>query len=335
MKTLWKVLACTLCFFALVFVIVKTQIVGGKLEQIARPSHLFSLSFIESTLPQRNDWEARLSADHDRFFYVVSQQALRWVGKGSVAFIFATPDDKYVVKFMNMTLFKRPTNHGFLKKVFSSKRKKPFRDARMEDIFQSVRLCFDELQEETGVIYVHLNRTKEKIHGLKLIDSYGQSQRVCGDDTCFLMQRQAKPLFKVLTDLMDKGATEEASRRIDQIFDLLTSLARKGYVDGDERLISNNNIGFIDSRAIYIDTFHFYPANHLDLVQRMHYECQQRLVPLERWLKLNYPVLAAYYVQKRDAVLAAVTAEQAAKKHNTEEVAVAVPKAPVSQIAST
>jgi hypothetical protein len=300
---------------ALVFVIVKTQIVGGKLEQIARPSRLFSLHFVESTFPQRNDWEARLSADHDRFFYVVSQQALRWLGKGSVSIVFATSDNKYVVKFINMLPFKKPSQHGFLKTAFSKKHKKFPHDAWMEDIFQSARLSFDELQEETGVVYVHLNRTREKIHGLKLCDYYGQSQRVCGDDTCFLMQRRAKPVLKVLTELMDEGKTEEACRRIDQVFDLLISLARKGYVDGDEHLISNNNIGFTDDRAIYVDTFHFFPAKQLDLVQRMYFECQQRLVPLERWLKLNYPELAAYYLQRRDEVLAAVTAERASTSH--------------------
>lgn len=323
MKTLWKVLACTACFLALVFVIVKTQIVGGKLDQIARPSHLFSLQFIQSNLPQRTDWEARLSEDHDRFFYVVSQQALRWVGKGSVAFVFSTSDNKYVVKFINLSQFKITGHHGLLKKTFSGKQKKSRKEARMEDVFQSARLSFDELQEETGVEYVHLNRTKEKIHGLKLIDSYAQSQRVCGDDTCFIMQRQAKPMLKVLTDLMDKGETEVACKRVDQIFDLLIGLARKGYVDGDERLISNNNIGFTDDRAIYIDTFHFFPAKHLDLMKRMQFECQQRLLPLERWLKLNYPELAAYYVQKRNDVLAAVTAEHAMTQHKTNDPSVA------------
>ena len=51
---------------------------------------------------------------------------------------------------------------------------------------------------------------------------------------------------------MDKGAAEEAHRRIDQIFDLLMGLARKGFVDGDDRVLSNNNIGFTDDRAIYV-----------------------------------------------------------------------------------
>ena len=303
MKRFWKVLAGVASFAVVVFAVVKTQVVGGKLDQIARPSRLFSLQFIESTLSPRDDWEAKLSDDHDRFFYVASQQALRWVGRGSVSFIFETSDNKYVVKFVNMSLFKAAADPGFIKKTFHHK--KPDADPKMEDIFQSARLSFDELSEETGVVYVHLNKTKEKIHGLKLIDGYGQSQRVCGDDTCFVMQRRAWPVVKVLTDLMDKGANEEAYRRIDQIFDLLVSLARKGYVDGDERVISSNNIGFTDDRAIYIDPFHFFPVRRLDLGQRMQYECQQRLLPLERWLELNYPELGAYYAQRREEVLAA------------------------------
>ena len=302
MKTV-KVLAGAACFILLVFGVVRTKIVGGKIEQIARPSRLFSLQFIESTLPQQEGWEAQISAYHDRFFYVVSQQALRWIGKGSVAFAFATTDDKYVVKFINLSRFKSALNPSFFKRTF--KHDTPHPDPRMEDIFQSARLSFDELSEETGTVYVHLNRTKEKIHGLKLIDGYGQSQRICGDDTCFIVQRKARPVLKVLAELMEKGAIGEAQQRIDQIFDLLISLAQKGYIDGDDRVISNNNIGFTDDRAIYIDTFHFFPVRQLDLERRMQYECRQRLLPLERWLTLSYPELAVYYGNKRNDVLEA------------------------------
>ena len=309
MKTPWKMLAGLVCFAALVFVVVKTQIVGGKLDQIARPSRLFNLQYIESSLPHRQDWEARLTDDHDRYFYVASQQALRWLGKGSASFIFATSDNKYVVKFIDLSQFKAASDPVLIEKTL--KRKKPGNDPRLEDIFQSAKISFNELAEETGVLYVHLNRTKETIHGLKLIDSYGQSQRACGDDTCFLMQRRARPVLNVLTELMDKGAVEEAQRRVDQIFDLLASLAKKGYVDGDDRVIANNSIGFTDDRAIYVDTFHFFFVKQLNMAQRMHYECQQRLLPLERWLELNYPELGAYYVRKKDAVLATAASTNA------------------------
>ncbi len=310
-KTLSLVIVGGACALMLVFLVVKGQMIDKKLEQLARPSRLFNLKYIESNMDSRGDWEVRLSPDHDRFFYVVSQQALCWIGKGENSYIFGTTDGKYVVKFIHLASMPSQL-HGFFAKLFVKNEKRRLRVNKFEDLFMSSRVSFDELQSETGVIYVHLNRTKAKIHGLKLIDSYGQSQRVCGDDTCFVMQKKALPLIPLLTDLMDEGQIDEAKVRVDQVFDLLLSLARKGFVDGDDGLISNNNIGFTDDRAIYLDTWHFFRAKNLDVKERMRYETQLRLAPLERWLKATYPELGAYYIQKRDQVMASLTAERTA-----------------------
>jgi hypothetical protein len=306
-KALFQVVIGGVCTLMLIFLVVKGQLIDKKLEQIARPSHLFNLKYIESNMESRGDWEVRLSPDHDRFFYVVSQQALCWIGKGENSYIFRTSDEKYIVKFIHVGTMNSSQAHGFFKTLFAKNGKRNKKTSQFEDLFMSSRICFDEIQEETGVIYAHLNRTNAKIHGLKLIDSYGQSHRVCGDDTCFVVQQKASPLIPKLTDLMEKGNIEEAKTRVDQVFELLVSLAQKGFVDGDDGLILNNNIGFTDNRAIYLDTWHFFRAKKLDVLERMRYETQLRLVPLEYWLNATYPELGAYYVQKREHVLAALT----------------------------
>jgi hypothetical protein len=299
------------CTLMLIFLVVKEEMIAKRLEQISRPSRLFNLKYIESTMDARGDWEVHLSADHDRFFYVVAQQTLLWLGKGENSYIFSTNDEKYVVKFIHVGGLQSSPRHGFFNKIFSRPVKHHKKLNRFEDQFISSRVCFDDLQEETGVIYAHLNRTKAKIHGLKLVDSYGQAQRVCGDDTCFVVQEKARLLIPLLTELMDKRNLDDAKLRIDQMFDLLLSLARKGFIDGDDGLISNNNIGFTDTKAIYLDTWHFFRAKNLDVLERMRYETLLRLVPLEHWLNASYPELGAYYIQKRDLVLASLAAEKA------------------------
>jgi len=102
---------------------------------------------------------------------------------------------------------------------------------------------------------------------------------------------------------MEKGKVSLAKKRITHIFDLLVSLARKGYVDGDDALIRNNNMGFTENQAIYIDTGHIFKAENLDIVERMRYEFQVRLEPLEKWLNVMYPVLAEYYRTHRDELI--------------------------------
>ena len=119
---------------------------------------------------------------------------------------------------------------------------------------------------------------------------------------------------KAVVSLMEKGDVDQAKQRIDQIFDLLLSLARKGFADGDDALVRNNNIGFSTDRAIYIDTGHLFRAQNLDVFERMQYEFQVRLDPLEHWFNVMYPVLGEYYSQRREAILTALQQEKIALK---------------------
>jgi hypothetical protein len=164
-------------------------------------------------------------------------------------------------------------------------------------------MCFEELQDETGIVYVHLNRTKEKVNSIKLVDKYGQSHLIQGDDSCFVVQKKARYLIPTIMNLMETGKKEEAKARINQVFDLLLSLAKKGFVDGDDALIRNNNIGLTNDRAIYIDTGHLFRAQNLDASERMRYEFQVRLDPLEKWLNVSYPEIGSYYRTRRDEIM--------------------------------
>jgi hypothetical protein len=263
---------------------------------------------IESTFAYRPDWDVKISSDHDRFFYVVSQQTLYWLGRGMQAVVFETQDQKYVVKFFQIGRLKEPESKGFFKDLFSKETPEKNRERihHREEIFSSSKMCFEELQEETGIVYVHLNRTKDKIRGVKLVDKYGQSHRIRGDDASFVVQKKASCVVPTLCALMENNKQAEAEARIDQILDLLLTMARKGFVDGDDALIRNNNIGFSQNRAIYIDTGHLFKAENLDVAERMRYEFQVRLEPLEHWLNVAYPSLGAYYRQKKEQTMASL-----------------------------
>ena len=159
---------------------------------------------------------------------------------------------------------------------------------------------------------MHLNRTVDKIKGVKLIDKFGQSHRIRGDDACFVVQKKVVHIIPTFVKLMQTGCFDEACQRLDQIFDLLLSMAKKGYADGDDALIRNNNIGFADDRAIYIDTGHLVKRSNMDLLKRMKYEFEVRLEPLQKWIDVMYPDLARYYAQKRATILSELEKEKAA-----------------------
>ncbi len=287
-----------------------------KLEGIARPARLFNPSTIISHFANSPEWDVKISPHHDRFFYVVTQQQLNWLGRGAQAYAFETGDGKFVVKFFQIGRIKEDdVEKGFIGELFSkeSKEKRKQRLEHRREIFSSSKMCYEELPEETGIIYVHLNRTEDKIKGIKLVDRYGQSHRIRGDDACFVVQKKAKYLIQTISAHMDNGEFEAACARIDQIINLLYSVARKGFTDGDDALIRNNNIGFAEDKAIYIDTGHITRAPNINVRERMKYEFDVRLKPLENWLNVMYPKLAQYYSQKQIEVMKSLNEEEHAK----------------------
>jgi hypothetical protein len=304
-----------LCALMMAILALKLSRIDTKVDELARPARLFTPKLIEAKFAPRKEWDVNVSKDHDAFFYVVSQQTFNWLGRGMQVVVFESQDGRYVVKFFQLGRLKEPESRGFLKNIFSSEpeSKRQERRTHREELFTSSKMCFEELQEETGIVYVHLNKTKDKIHGMKLVDKYGQSHRIRGDDTCFIVQKKVKFVIPTFVSLMEKGEVEKAKQRIVQVFDLLLSLARKGFVDGDDALVRNNNIGLATDRAIYIDTGHICRVQNLDVYERMLYEFRVRLDPLEHWLNVMYPDLGAYYAERREAMLDQLKQEKSAK----------------------
>ncbi len=280
-----------------------------KISELARPAKLFAISNVQSNFPNDPRWDVKLSDERDTFFYVVSQQQFNWLGRGAQAVVFESQDGRYVLKLFQLGRLRSVQKpRPFWKRWFSKEEasQQQRRIDHREEIFSSSKLCFEEVPEETGIVYVHLNRTRNKIKGVKLVDRFGQSHRIRGDDACFVLQKKAVYLIPTITKLMDDGEIDQAQERVDQVIDLLLTMAQKGFTDNDDALIRNNNLGFTHDRAVYIDTGHLSKNPDLNVLSRMNYEFDVRLYPFEMWLNQTYPELADHYRTKRDEVLASL-----------------------------
>lgn len=102
---------------------------------------------------------------------------------------------------------------------------------------------------------------------------------------------------------MQEGNVVHAKARIDQIFTLLATCARKGIADMDNQLIRKGNLGFLEDRAIYIDTGKITRKESIKTLERFNKDLE-RLKPLHQWLEQNYPELALHFEAEQKIVLA-------------------------------
>jgi len=293
------------------FVAVKLQRIDSNMHAIAKGStRRFLPSHIVSQFEHNPQWEVTTSPELVSFVNVITQQPFRWLNKGLQAYAFESQDGEYVLKFFQQQRLRdKPLHENFFQYLFSQS----FRDKTIlvkvhrDEIFVSSKLAFEEIAQESGILYVHLNKTDNLLRGVKIIDATGQSYRIRPDDTSFLIQRKAHYILPTITALMNNKDIRGAKMRLDQIFDLLVTLAKKGMVDGDNALIRNNNIGFIRDRAIYIDTGHIVKQADLNVKKQMEHEFHKRLEPLYEWLCFNYPELASYYDMRRQEIIASLS----------------------------
>jgi len=297
---------------------VKLHRLEERMGLLVKPSKKFSVNQVLNKFPYNPNWEVTCAPETAEFVNMLTQQPFYYLGKGFQATAFASQDGEYVIKFFHQSRLRDKT---FTEDPigYFSKEKVGEKQAHREEIFSSSKMAFEEFPEEAGFIYVHLNRTNNLIKGIKLFDFMGQAHRVKGDDTSFIVQKRAEYIVPVMKGLIKSGNMDGAKARLNQIFDLLLSLTKKGFIDGDTALIRNNNIGFAKDGAIYIDTGHITRQPDVNIRERMQFEFDVRLAPLHDWLKFVSPELAAYFKERQEEILESIPPSEKALEYNKKE----------------
>ncbi len=219
----------------------------------------FCLRLIYSTLPFNPDWELPpLSAEEKQTVEKVLNQNFHYLNKGGQTFAFSSDDGKYVIKFCRFPSSLRPfswTSSTFTKFKPSNVQMAKKSLAKLHNSFHSYKLAFQELKEETGLLYVHLNPSHDLKKIITIIDKLGAHYQIPLDHVTFILQKKADLVYPALENYkinQDKASTKQA---IGHLVDLFIASANKGIVDYDA--IMHKNYGFIENRAIHIDIGNF------------------------------------------------------------------------------
>lgn len=199
----------------------------------------FSIHSLYSSLPYDPKWDTVDSS--------VPQQTFRYLGKGNRCTAFVSEDNRFVLKFHRIPATARP--FSWLIRPFHLFQTIPH--THLYANWQSYRDALLLLQEETALYHLHLNRSKNKYPTVTLIDSLHSLYKVPLDQTAFLLQPLAKPIYPTLDSLIETQNWEGAKTIISYIVDLLQRTCAKGFIQADSFL--NKNYGLLEDRAIFID----------------------------------------------------------------------------------
>lgn len=251
----------------------------------------FTLYQMKSSLGPSPQFEVVLSDAKRESLLSQLDHPFRYMGKGCQFFVFESEDGKLVIKFFKhkhlrpFTWLKKIPMPQHLRSLCNAKIER--RKERVIDLFTSCKLAYEKIPEESGLLYIHLNRTPMLNKKITLIDNIGCKHLIQIDDYEYILQKKAIPIKESFSQMSDA----ELPQKVSQLADLVLARCQKGIRDGDPAFVQN--VAFLpdEERAIYVDIGRFYEDLSIQGDEEQIKDLNNRLGELYQWTNHHFPHL--------------------------------------------
>lgn len=229
-----------------------------------------------------------------------------FLGKGVQSYVFVSQDGSVVLKLFKHHHFWLPSK--IIRSLILPTSLEPLRsnilferEKRVFSILRSCHIAYSRCKEETGVLYIHLQKTDHLKRSLTLVDNLGIAHHFDADLLEFAVQLKADLVYDHFHKLMQHNDIKGAHESIDSIIDLIVKRSQNGIVNSDALI--RRNFGFIGNRAVEIDIGSYGLNPHLTKPYLTRRELFFETLELKDWLVEHYPTLSEHFEQKLASVL--------------------------------
>jgi len=261
----------------------------------------FTLLRISSSLPYEQKWDIPpLSSDKLDHLHKLFSQKFYYLGAGGQCYAFVSQDNETVLKFFKFHM-RTPSYQAllpFLPRFLKTNimRKNDRASKRLLRDFNSYKLAYEELKEETALLYIHLNKSSFLKQSVIIVDKLGIEHRIDLDDKEFIVQKKMELVHPRLQFLMQSNKLEEAKQAIDSLLEVVVARCKKGIFDEDARL--HRNFGFIGPNAAILDVGRFRRDENRRKKEVYLQDIDEITFRFRNWLSNTYPELSCY-LEKR------------------------------------
>lgn len=205
----------------------------------------FRLAKLRLEIPFRSEWETP-PPEREQCSAILNQP-FTYLDRGAQCYVFLSADRQYVLKFFRYDQPINPLRSLFRFWFCSPKPKTPFKK-KIEQFFSSCTIAYHLRREETGLIYLHLNRTENLLPKVKIRAPLGQVYEISLDHYRFAIQKKVETIREAFARVKDR---QEAKELIYSLIELVQRRKEKGIANLDLNI--SRNYGFIDGKAVEID----------------------------------------------------------------------------------
>lgn len=266
----------------------------------------FALKHIRSDFSFDVRWQTRtLSETEENLSDHILSQKFSYLGKGCQSYVFESEDGKYVLKFFK---YQRLKEREWLKKfsfipfIDAYQLKKNRRKcAKREGVFKSWKLAFDHLSQETGVVYVHLNKSDHLRRTVHIVDKVGVSYFLSMDDYEFMIQKKAQMLCDEIDASLKHNNINYVNNLLKTLIDQVLSEYRRGFADNDHALMQNT--GVFEGEPIHVDVGQFVQNDQVKNPTFYLQELYTKTYKFRLWLREKHPNLCDAFEEHLESVI--------------------------------
>jgi hypothetical protein len=248
-------------------------------------------------LPPPNKEQENISA--------ILSQPFHYLGKGCQSYVFLSEDKTHVIKFLKYQRFRVPFYLkwlSFIDPVNAYRLKKEaIKRGKLEALLSSWAIAYDDLSEQTGVIYLQLRPDRQLKGTFTLVDKLGFTHEIDPADAVFLVQKSAVMLCKEIGEKTALGQTEGAKALLDRLLVMLTKEYALGFGDNDHALMQNT--GVVDGKPIHIDVGQLAKNEKFKEVPFRNQELVSKTYKFRIWLAKHYPELETHLTARLRALI--------------------------------
>ncbi len=266
----------------------------------------FSVQKISSKLPYNEIWETRSVEAEEKEHLVknVFTQTFYYLGSGNQCYAFASADNKYVLKFFKMhKLLPKNWLTDFPFSLFEKYRLDNVEKKQhfFENTFKSFKYAYEQLPKESGIIFLHLNKTRDLKSKVMLIGYGGKKFFVDLDSKEFVVQLKAERICDFLFRFKNSEKEDELHLAVRSFLELIAARCRQGFGDQDTGI--RNNLGFVNGRAIFIDCGNLFVDESLKYPHYFQKEILRATERLAHWAEDFYPELTLILQEEAHLVI--------------------------------
>ncbi|MBS0653262.1 MAG: hypothetical protein JSR39_07010 [Verrucomicrobia bacterium] len=245
----------------------------------------FCLRTILGQVPFQEKWEieAPLSPEVQEAL----SRPFHYLAKGHQSYVFESEDGKRVIKFYRFPSHMRvfPWLNHPLSYHFSHDRRKimAYNQEKLDLSFNSYKIAFEELRNETGIEWAHLNLTPTEHSKVHLIDRTGNHYHVPLGQLSCVVQKRFTLIFDTLETMRANHDKKGIQAVVSSLLNCIADRCREGIVDNDPVL--GKNYGWDGSRVVYIDIGRFVHANDSKILLNAKEQALQITPILADWLQ--------------------------------------------------